>query len=138
MKRIRTHYDTLKVSRDAPIEVIQAAYRSLARKHHPDRAGGSRESEAIMKAINAAYEVLSDPEARARHDQWIADRLAGQPESDAAGRSSRPGGIPVGSVLVAVCYAVTAFSLLRFPGLFRLIGIGMLLAGAVYALRRAR
>ncbi|WP_083446899.1 DnaJ domain-containing protein [Azoarcus sp. CIB] len=37
MSRIRTHYDNLKVARDAPIEVIKAAYPSLSQKYHPDR-----------------------------------------------------------------------------------------------------
>ncbi len=138
MRRIRTHYDNLKVSRDAPIEVIQAAYRSLARKHHPDRSGGSSESEAIMKVINAAYEVLSDPAARARYDQWLATEMAQHPGSDPAGRGARHRRISGGEVLVAVSYAVIALALLRLPGPVRLIGIGMLVAGVVYSLRRAR
>ena len=138
MRRFRTHYDNLKVSRDAPIEVIQAAYRSLARKHHPDRTGGAPESEAIMKIINASYEVLSDPQARAKHDQWIATQVARHPGSNSPDRGSRHRPIPVGNVLVAACYVVAALSLLRLPGLVRLIGIGMLLVGAVYFLRRAR
>ena len=37
MKKIHTHYDNLKVARNAPIEVIRAAYKSLSHKHHPDR-----------------------------------------------------------------------------------------------------
>ncbi|QYD24734.1 J domain-containing protein (plasmid) [Klebsiella quasipneumoniae] len=38
---MRTHYDNLKVSQDAPVEVIQAAYRTLAKKYHPDLGNDS-------------------------------------------------------------------------------------------------
>ena len=138
MRHIRTHYDNLKVSRDAPIEVIHAAYRSLARKHHPDRTGGSPESEATMKDINAAYEVLSDPAARARYDQSIGSEPAQHPGSAAPGRDSRPRPVSASEVLVAVSYGVTALALLRLPGPVRLLGIMMLVAGVVYVVRRVR
>jgi DnaJ-class molecular chaperone len=62
----RTPYEVLGVRDNADAEVIQAAYRALARKHHPDMAGKS--GEAKMKEINAAWEVLSDPEQRASYD----------------------------------------------------------------------
>ncbi|EOX8909423.1 J domain-containing protein [Citrobacter freundii] len=70
-KKMRTHYDNLKVSMDAPIEVIQAAYRTLAKKYHPDKNKGNPDAERIMQIINTAYEVLSDPVKRAEHDAWI-------------------------------------------------------------------
>jgi curved DNA-binding protein CbpA len=62
------HYERLKISRDAPLEVIRAAYRALAAKHHPDRHGQSEGANTDMAALNAAYEVLCDPEARAVYD----------------------------------------------------------------------
>ncbi|MEO7599117.1 MAG: DnaJ domain-containing protein, partial [Opitutus sp.] len=74
MPKFRTHYDNLKVSRDAPVEVIQAAYRTLARKYHPDTNASAVKAETVMKIINASYEVLSDPVKRAAHDQWIAEQ----------------------------------------------------------------
>jgi hypothetical protein len=77
LARIRTHYDNLKVSRDAPIEVIQAAFRSLASKYHPDLHPGDSESARIMAIINRSYWVISDPEKRAEHDRWIADAERG-------------------------------------------------------------
>lgn len=67
----QTHYDNLKVSRDAPYEVIQAAYRTLAKKYHPDLNKQDPECARIMKIINESYVVLSDPEKRRRHDSWI-------------------------------------------------------------------
>ncbi|MBV8157565.1 MAG: J domain-containing protein, partial [Dyella sp.] len=69
---MHTHYDNLKVSRDAPSEVIRAAYKSLSQKYHPDRHADSEQANRIMRLLNVAYEVLSDPVKRAEHDQWIA------------------------------------------------------------------
>lgn len=69
--KVRTYYDNLKVSRDAPAEVIRAAYKSLSQKYHPDKCHGDIQSEKIMRLINEAYEVLSDPKKREQHDKWI-------------------------------------------------------------------
>ena len=80
MKKIRTHYDNLKVSRDAPDEVISAAYKSLAKKYHPDRNHGSKDAVRIMAIINESYEILRDPSKRKEHDQWIADQETSQHE----------------------------------------------------------
>ena len=68
---MHTHYDNLKVSRDAPPEVIRAAYKSLSQKYHPDRHADSEQANRIMRLLNVAYDVLSDPIKRAEHDQWI-------------------------------------------------------------------
>lgn len=65
-----THYDTLKVTQDAPVEVIGAAYKALARLYHPDK-NTTTEAVLIMQNINAAYKILSDPLKRAEHDLWI-------------------------------------------------------------------
>ncbi len=72
MGKIRTHYDNLKVARDAPAEVIRAAYRSLSQKYHPDRNPGDDNCERVMKLLNEAYQVLSDEQLRRQHDLWIA------------------------------------------------------------------
>lgn len=74
MKQIHTHYDNLKVARNAPPEVIRAAYKSLSQKFHPDLNPGDTEAARIMAIINASYEVLSDPEKRQNHDLWIAQQ----------------------------------------------------------------
>ena len=63
-----THYDTLNVARNAPPEVIRAAYKVLAQKYHPDRNPGDAKAAEKMKAINAAYEVLSDAQKRREYD----------------------------------------------------------------------
>lgn len=74
MKKLRTHYDNLKVSRDAPDEVIRAAYRSLSQKYHPDRNRDDASAGKTMQIINAAYQTLSNPKLREEHDLWIAEQ----------------------------------------------------------------
>lgn len=71
MPRVHTHYDNLKVARNAPPEVIRAAYRTLSKKYHPDHNPNNKEAIRIIQLINAAYEVLSDPVKREAHDKWI-------------------------------------------------------------------
>lgn len=78
MARIHTHYDNLKVARNAPPEVIRAAYKTLSQKYHPDRNPGNPDAIRIIKIINSAYEVLSNPRKRQEHDEWIAKEEAAQ------------------------------------------------------------
>jgi molecular chaperone DnaJ len=65
----RDYYETLGVSRDADKEEIKQAYRRLARKYHPD-VNKEAGAEERFKEINRAYEVLSEPEVRARYDRF--------------------------------------------------------------------
>ena len=71
MPNVHSHYENLKVARDASPDEIRAAYRALTRKHHPDRHPDSVEAQRIMAVINVAYAVLSDPAKRREHDLWI-------------------------------------------------------------------
>lgn len=71
MPPFRTHYSNLKISRDAPPEVVKAAYKALSSRWHPDRNPGNPEAGRVMALINESYAVLSDPEKRAEHDRWI-------------------------------------------------------------------
>lgn len=64
------YYDLLGVQRGADEAAIKAAYRRLAKEHHPDRKNGCKESEARFKAINEAYDVLKDPQKRAAYDRF--------------------------------------------------------------------
>lgn len=68
---MRTHYQNLKVRQDASQAEIKAAYRRLRSEHHPDR---NKDPDAThrMQLINEAWEVLSDPKKRAKHDAAIA------------------------------------------------------------------
>jgi molecular chaperone DnaJ len=74
-------YKTLGVARDASDDDIKKAYRKLAVKCHPDRNGGSHESEEQFKAITEAYDVLRDPQKRAAYDRYGEEglRSAGMP-----------------------------------------------------------
>ncbi len=65
----RDYYEILGVSRDADKEEIKIAYRRLARKYHPD-VNKEPGAEERFKEINRAYEVLSEPETRARYDRF--------------------------------------------------------------------
>src|SRR5579864_7087749 len=64
------YYEILGVARDASGEDIKRAYRRLARTHHPDVSHDKSEAEHRFKAINEAYEVLSDPDKRAHYDRF--------------------------------------------------------------------
>ena len=86
-------YKVLQVDPEAEDEVIQAAYRRLAQKYHPDVATGP-DAAARMAAINAAWEVLRDPARRASHD--LGRRLAARDAERAAAAAAAPGG-PAGS-----------------------------------------
>lgn len=63
-------YEVLQVPRDASAEEIKRSYRRLARESHPDANPGDAEAETRFKELAAAYEVLSDPEKRARYDRF--------------------------------------------------------------------
>lgn len=65
----KDYYKVLGVSKDASKEEIRKAYRKLAKKHHPDRQGGSKAAEEKFKEIADAYSVLGDPEKRKQYDQ---------------------------------------------------------------------
>ncbi len=77
MTKTRTHYDNLKVTRDAPASVIRAAYKALCQTFHPDKfQGSSEEAERVIKLVNASYAVLIDPVKRAEHNAWIREQEA--------------------------------------------------------------
>jgi curved DNA-binding protein len=69
----KDYYETLGVSRGTDEKEIKRAFRRLARQYHPDVNPGDSGAEERFKEINEAYEVLSDPEKRAKYDQLGAD-----------------------------------------------------------------
>ncbi|MCV6599361.1 MAG: DnaJ domain-containing protein [Alphaproteobacteria bacterium] len=70
-------YETLKVNENASADEIKKAYRKLARKYHPD-VNKEKDAEEKFKEINAAYEVLSDPEKKQQYDQFGDSMFGGQ------------------------------------------------------------
>ena len=66
----RDFYDVLGVSRSANADELKKAYRSLAKKYHPDQNQGDKEAEQRFKELNEAYDVLKDEQSRAAYDQF--------------------------------------------------------------------
>jgi curved DNA-binding protein CbpA len=65
---VKDLYALLGVEKNADLAAIKKAYRKLALKHHPDRNGGSKESEETFREITAAYSILSDEKLRRAYD----------------------------------------------------------------------
>ena len=75
------------VSKTASEDEIKKAYRKLAKQYHPDLNPNDKEAEAKFKEVNEAYEVLSDPEKKAKYDQFghagVDPNLAAAPAATA-------------------------------------------------------
>lgn len=66
----KDYFQVLGVERNADADAIKRAFRTLARKYHPDVNPDNKEAEARFKEISEAYEVLSDPDKRRRYEQF--------------------------------------------------------------------
>jgi molecular chaperone DnaJ len=66
----RDYYDVLGVRRGANEKELKAAFRKLAKQHHPDANPGSKVAEQQFKEINEAYDILKDPQKRAAYDRF--------------------------------------------------------------------
>ena len=89
MAEKRDYYEVLGVDKNASEDEIKRAYKKLARKYHPDMNPGDKEAEEKFKEINEANEVLSDPEKKARYDQF---GFAGTDPNYGAGQGGGFGG----------------------------------------------
>jgi curved DNA-binding protein len=92
MPKVKDYYEALGVPRTATQKEISAAFRKLARKHHPDVNAGDKQAEARFKEVSEAHDVLSDANKRRLYDEfgpdWKSAEAAGvQPGTGGAGRS---------------------------------------------------
>ena len=79
----RDYYEVLGIQKGASDADIKKAYRSLAKKYHPDINPGDKDAEAKFKEVNEAYEILSDADKKAKYDQY--GHAAFDPASGAGG-----------------------------------------------------
>jgi curved DNA-binding protein CbpA len=108
------YYAILQVDPHADLEVIQAAYRRLAAKYHPDTNPAPQATE-MMKALNAAFDVLSHPEKRKTYDLTRAAR-----QSPATGRVPR-WLLPVAALVMITTLRISPRLSLMFVFLFLLL-----------------
>lgn len=103
-------YQILGVSRDAKPDEIKRAYRSLARKYHPDANPDDPEAEARFKEVSLAYEILNDPEKRRRYDTF------GDPSGPGAGGFGPMDGFGIQDIFDAFFGGADPFGGRRQPG----------------------
>jgi magnesium chelatase family protein len=138
------YYEILQVSTNAELEVIQAAYRRLAFKYHPDRNSDTSASKA-MQELNEAFEVLSDAERRRRYDAIHGfataanskQKSSNAPESSNSRRRSQMDRVKsasgvtirsailrgIGAELVEIQIAFTPAENEKRGGAFRIVGL---------------
>ena len=83
-------YKTLGISATATEEEIKSAYRKLARKHHPD-VNKDATSIEIFKSVKEAYEVLTNPQEKARYDQFKGYTTFGKQTNKAQAKKAYTG-----------------------------------------------
>jgi DnaJ-class molecular chaperone len=135
MVRQRNHYTTLGVTADADQEVIQAAFRALAKKYHPDTASDtSPAASARFREINEAYSILSNQGKRADYDNTISaktiDPIQHVREEQAATRPQEQRG-----VWDKVQYGAAALLVFGVGGAVLLLIVLMVVVATVGALR---
>lgn len=84
----QTHYTVLQISPDASPEVIEASWKALMRKYHPE---GTEPNYEMAVRVNQAHDVLADPDKRAAYDASLHVQTAGFPEPPAGSPSGYPG-----------------------------------------------
>jgi curved DNA-binding protein CbpA len=71
----RTHYEWLEIAENASPEVVRGAFKYLVQRWHPDKNPDNPGlARLILREINEAFEVLSNPDARRKYDLWLKDQ----------------------------------------------------------------
>ena len=72
----KNYYEILEVDKNASKEIIDKAYKTLAKRYHPDlqTQEGKEQKEEMMKKVNEAYDVLSDENKRTAYNQQLASQ----------------------------------------------------------------
>src|ERR1700694_2038918 len=96
MPKTKDFYEVLGVPRSASQKEITAAFRKLARKHHPDLNAGDKQSEARFKEISQAHDVLSDAKKRSLYGEFGSDWAAAEAGGVQPGASRNAGRQPPG------------------------------------------
>src|SRR4030088_357140 len=78
MPKVKDYYEVLGVPRTASQKEISAAFRKLARKHHPDLNAGDKQAEARFKEVSEAHDVLHYSKKRSLYEQYGPDGAAAQ------------------------------------------------------------
>lgn len=80
----KNYYEILQINQNASPEIIEKAYKTLAKKYHPDlqEESNKKQAEEILKEINEAYEILSDPNKKTLYDQNLKKQTISQEEYD--------------------------------------------------------
>ena len=80
----KNYYEILQINQNASPEIIEKAYKTLAKKYHPDlqEESNKKEAEEILKEINEAYEILSDSNKKALYDQNLKNETISQEDYD--------------------------------------------------------
>src|ERR1700680_4099271 len=87
--KVKDYYEVLGVPRTATQKEITAAFRKLARKHHPDLNAGDKQAEARFKEISQAHDVLSDPKKRGLYNEFGPDWAAAEAGGAQPGNGQR-------------------------------------------------
>ncbi len=75
----RDYYEVLGLDRNATSDDIKRAFRSLARKFHPDKNPDDPDSESKFKEVQEAYAILSNPDEKSKYDRYGHNRPGGNP-----------------------------------------------------------
>lgn len=121
MKPPLTHYDILNVARDAPPDIIRAAYKALCRKFHPDLNNDGMDTTKIMATINVSYDVLSSPAKRRTYDRWLAEQESAPDRLPPVAPGWRKFSLPINSAVPGTHLMPAMPPMLQLPAQFAIV-----------------